>query len=76
MEEAPRHRHNVARGAFVDVGGVVQPAPAPRFSRTPAASPTPPPPQDSGAEGSAVLRAWGIAEQKIRTLSEAGVLAG
>src|SRR6202050_673445 len=37
MEEAPRHPHNVARGSFVEVGGVVQPAPAPRFSRTPAA---------------------------------------
>jgi alpha-methylacyl-CoA racemase len=37
--EAHRHPHASARGAFVEVAGVVQPAPAPRFSRTPAASP-------------------------------------
>ena len=35
MEEAPHHPHNVARDAFVTLGGVVQPAPAPRYSRTP-----------------------------------------
>jgi alpha-methylacyl-CoA racemase len=40
-EEAPRHPHNVARGTFVDVAGIVQPAPAPRFSRTPSDTPTP-----------------------------------
>ena len=34
-DEAPRHPHNVARGTFATVDGVVQPAPAPRFSRTP-----------------------------------------
>jgi alpha-methylacyl-CoA racemase len=72
MEEAPRHPHNVARGSFVEVGGVVQPAAAPRFSRTPAAPPTPP--RDGGADAPAVLKAWGIAEQKIKTLSESGVL--
>ena len=38
-DEAPRHRHNVARATFVTVDGVVQPAPAPRFSRTPPAVP-------------------------------------
>jgi alpha-methylacyl-CoA racemase len=37
MAEAPYHPHNVARGTFIEVDGVVQPAPAPRFSRTPAA---------------------------------------
>jgi alpha-methylacyl-CoA racemase len=35
MDEAPRHPHNAARATFVDVDGVTQPAPAPRFSRTP-----------------------------------------
>jgi alpha-methylacyl-CoA racemase len=35
MAEAPVHPHNLARGTFVDVGGVLQPAPVPRFSRTP-----------------------------------------
>lgn len=35
LDEAPVHPHNAARGTFVEVGGVVQPAPAPRLSRTP-----------------------------------------
>jgi len=35
LDEAPRHPHNVARGTFIEVEGVTQPAPAPRFSRTP-----------------------------------------
>ena len=35
LSEAPEHPHNRARGSFVEVGGVTQPAPAPRFSRTP-----------------------------------------
>jgi alpha-methylacyl-CoA racemase len=72
MEEAPRHPHNAARNSFVDVNGVMQPAPAPRFSRTPAARPTPP--QNIGADTPAVLEAWGIAKEKIRTLSAGGVL--
>lgn len=42
FEEALRHPHNQARGTFVSVGGVVQPAPAPRYSATPCAAPTPP----------------------------------
>jgi alpha-methylacyl-CoA racemase len=37
LDEAPQHPHNVARGTFVEVDGVVQPGPAPRFSRTPGA---------------------------------------
>jgi alpha-methylacyl-CoA racemase len=43
LSEVPKHPHNLARGAFVDVDGVSQPAPAPRFSRTPSAiqGPTP-----------------------------------
>ena len=39
MTEAPQHPHNLARGNFVDVDGVTQPAPSPRFSRTPAGPP-------------------------------------
>lgn len=39
--EAPQHPHNRARGTFIEVEGVIQPAPAPRFSRTPSAPPTP-----------------------------------
>jgi alpha-methylacyl-CoA racemase len=36
LTEAPKHPHNVARGAFIEVDGIIQPAPAPRFSATPA----------------------------------------
>jgi alpha-methylacyl-CoA racemase len=43
MEEAPAHPHNRARGVFVEQFGVVQPAPAPRFSATPGAIRSPPP---------------------------------
>ncbi|HPU50829.1 MAG TPA: CaiB/BaiF CoA-transferase family protein [Burkholderiaceae bacterium] len=42
FDEAPSHPHFVARGSFVDVDGVVQPMPAPRFSRTPSAVPRTP----------------------------------
>ncbi|MBG0561099.1 CaiB/BaiF CoA transferase family protein [Actinoplanes aureus] len=52
--EAPAHPHNRARGTFVEVGGVPQPAPAPRFDRTPAAVPTPPRP----ATVTDVLESW------------------
>ncbi|MBB1601423.1 CaiB/BaiF CoA-transferase family protein [Variovorax sp. UMC13] len=56
-DEAPAHAHNVARGTFVDVGGVAHPAPAPRFSRTPPATPCAA--GDAGLEdGAALLRRW------------------
>ncbi len=55
-DEAPRHPHNVARATFVEVDGVVQPAPAPRLQRTPAAAPRAPQPPASDA--TAVLRDW------------------
>ncbi|QQX82855.1 CoA transferase [Cupriavidus necator] len=41
-EDAPHHRHLKARETFVEIDGVMQPAPAPRFSRTPSALPAPP----------------------------------
>jgi alpha-methylacyl-CoA racemase len=40
LDEAPRHPHHVARGTFMEVDGITQPAPAPRFSRTPAGRPS------------------------------------
>jgi alpha-methylacyl-CoA racemase len=46
-----------ARGVYHDAGGVVQPAPAPRFSRTPGA--VRPPPDASSEDGRAALRRWG-----------------
>ena len=48
--EAPTHPHNAARGMFVDCAGFPQPAPAPRFSRTPAPLPTAPAPPGGAAE--------------------------
>jgi alpha-methylacyl-CoA racemase len=58
MGEAPGHPHNVARGAFAEIDGVVQPAPAPRFSRTPAAVQGGP--AKPGADTEKVLLEWGI----------------
>jgi alpha-methylacyl-CoA racemase len=72
MAEAPRHPHNVARGSFVEIDGVVQPAPAPRFSRTPSARPSAP--QDQGAGTRTALAAWGIPLGRIEALVARGVL--
>lgn len=56
LDEAPDHPHNRARGTFLDVDGVTQPAPAPRFSRT--VPPTPRPRPRPGEGGEAVLAEW------------------
>lgn len=56
--EAPLHSHNRERGTFIDVDGVIQPAPAPRFSRTPAAPPGVP--SRPGQGGDDVLREWAV----------------
>ena len=58
LTEATEHPHLAARGTFIDVGGVRQPAPAPRFSRSVPAAPSAPPPV--GADGRQVLADWGI----------------
>lgn len=58
MAEAPLHPHNSARATFVQVDGVTQPAPAPRFSRTPGELTTPPP--QVGAHQQQILSDWGI----------------
>ncbi|WP_091734003.1 CaiB/BaiF CoA transferase family protein [Nocardioides scoriae] len=60
LSEAPDHPHVAAREVFVDHEGVRQPAPAPRFSRTPASLSLPPAPT-AGAHTRAALAAWGIA---------------
>jgi alpha-methylacyl-CoA racemase len=72
MDEAPRHPHNVARRAFIDVGGALQPAPAPRFSRTPAEIGRPSAPL--GAEGEAILRESGFSDERIEALRRCGAL--
>ena len=60
LPEAYEHPHNVARGTYVEQDGLTQPAPAPRFSATPATLTTPP--QPAGASTTAALTAWGIAD--------------
>jgi alpha-methylacyl-CoA racemase len=67
LDEAPQHPHAVARSAFVEIGGVVQPAPAPRFSKTPTARPTPPP--ERGADTDAVLRDWGVTDLVVEGMT-------
>src|SRR5579863_8534851 len=73
MAEAPRHPHNVARNAFVEVEGVVQPAPAPRFSRTPSARPNAP--QGQGAGTRSALADWGMPHDRIEALLRDSVIA-
>jgi alpha-methylacyl-CoA racemase len=70
--EAPGHPHNVARGTFADVGGVLQPAPAPRFSRTTAG--TPPAPPAAGADTDAVLAELGCSAAGIAALRASGTI--
>ncbi len=72
LDEAPRHPHNVARGTYTEVAGVVQPAPAPRFSRTPGAIQSPPP--LPGEHTRAALADWGIAPERIERLAASGVI--
>jgi len=72
LAEAPDHPHNRAREAFQEVAGVLQPAPAPRFSRTPGAIQAPPP--VLGENSHAVLRSFGIAEETVHRLTESGAV--
>ena len=62
LNDAVSHPHNVARGTFVDVAGVVQPGPAPRFSRTVSTVGCTP---DAPVDVASLLRRWGIAEARI-----------
>jgi alpha-methylacyl-CoA racemase len=66
LGEAPAHPHNRARGTFVDVGGVTQPAPAPRFSRTPCDPPAPA--ARPGEHTDQALADWGLPPDKIARL--------
>lgn len=70
--EAPHHAHHQARGSFVEVDGVVQPAPAPRFSGTPADLPRRAPARgEFGRE--ALLHDWGFDEAGISRLQALGL---
>jgi alpha-methylacyl-CoA racemase len=73
IDEATRHPHLRSRGAHLTFDGLTHPAPAPRFSSTPAAlrRPTPPPGRDSRK----ALADWGVAEETIAALETAGAMA-
>ncbi len=66
MTEAPDHPHNRHRGTFTEVAGVVQPSPAPRFTKTPGAIRCPPP--NPGQHGDEALQDWGFDVEEIAEL--------
>jgi alpha-methylacyl-CoA racemase len=67
LPEAAAHPHNRARGVFIEVDGVMQPAPAPRFSRTKPDAPRLP--ERASADA---LRTWGFAASEIAGLAAEG----
>ncbi|OQO94167.1 carnitine dehydratase [Saccharomonospora piscinae] len=71
--EAAEHPHNAARGTFVELDGVPQPAPGPKFDRTPPATPSGP--HARGADTSEVLAELGYAAGDIAALREAGTIS-
>ena len=71
FSEAREHPHNLARRAYVTVGAVPQPAPAPRFSRTPGAIRGAPP--ERGAQGREALAEWGFSNAEIERLATLGL---
>jgi alpha-methylacyl-CoA racemase len=70
LTEAKAHPHLRARGTFVEIDGVVQPAPAPRFSRTPSAVPHVA--HEPGADTRAALLDWGFSEAEVVALRASG----
>lgn len=72
MGEAAEHPHNRTRGTFVEVDGVPQPAPAPRFSRTPSAIQRPP--ASPGEHTEEALRDWGFENAELERLRGHGVI--
>ena len=72
MDEAAVHPHNAVRGTFVEYAGRTQPAPAPRFSRTPAEIDMPP--AHDGQHTREVLTDWGVPADRIDALIESGAV--
>ncbi|MGH9212972.1 MAG: CaiB/BaiF CoA transferase family protein [Acidimicrobiales bacterium] len=73
ISEAVAHPHNAERGTFTEVAGVTQPAPAPRFDRTPGAISSPPP--HAGQHTVEVLREAGLDDDRIAKLRTVGAVA-
>ena len=71
--EAPAHPHNTARNTYIDIDGLIQPAPAPRFARSDCATPSPP--SSEGADTHEVLAQWAFSEQEITALGVDGALS-
>ena len=72
LTEAPSHPHLAARGTFADRGGHPEPAPAPRFSRTPGAVRGEP--RAPGQDTRTALAGWGFGEDEVTGLLEAGAV--
>ena len=72
VAEAPHHPHNRARETFIEVDGVVQPAPTPRFSRTKPALPTAP--QHQGQSSRRALLDWGLSAEEVTALESLGIV--
>ena len=72
MSEAAQHPHNVERRTFVEVAGMQQPAPAPRFSRTPGEIAFPP--AHAGQHTADILRDWGFDSDRIEALIAGGAV--
>lgn len=72
LEEAPAHPHNKARNTFVEVDGILQPAPAPRFSKTP--NETPEPPSKPGENSVEILKSWGFKDKDIQHMINMGTV--
>jgi alpha-methylacyl-CoA racemase len=70
MEEAPNHPHNAARGTFVEADGVMQPAPAPRYSATISDKPR----MTKAADTDAILAELGYGPDKVGALKAAGTV--
>ena len=73
LHEAPAHPHLAARGTFIGLDGGSQPAPAPRFSRTPGAVRGAP--RTPGADTRQVLADWGFGDDEVARLLEAGAVS-
>ena len=73
MAEAPSHPHNVARGTFTEIAGVVQPRPAPRFSRSDSSIERPPP--HAGQHTDEILAEIGLDADAIEEMRESGAVA-
>lgn len=72
MADAPNHAHNKARGTFVEIDGVPQPAPAPRFSRTPSSIQRPP--ANPGEHTEEALLDWGFNTSEVDELKSSGAI--